>query len=102
MAHSIYSDHRPALVFHDCENAEFVGWKLPASAESESLVRLECSRRVLLKGFELTGMTSTFARIEGTDSSAIKLANNKLGATRKSVELGQEVNAATILDQSKF
>jgi glycosyl hydrolase family 28 len=95
-------DHRPALVCQDCENAEFVEWKLPASAESESLVRLESSRRILLKGFELIGMTSTFARIEGNDSGAIRLMNNKLGGTRKSVELGENVNAGTIVDQSKF
>jgi hypothetical protein len=91
------ADLRPGLVCEDCEDAVFTGWMLPASAESASLVRLESSKRVLINGFQITGSANTFVRVQGKDTSAIRLMNNKLGGIRKAVELAAEVDATAVV-----
>jgi hypothetical protein len=85
------------LICQDCEDAVFTGWKLPASADADSLVRLESSRRILLNGFEITGSAKTFVLVEGKDSGAIRLMNNKTGGIQKAVEFGAEVDATAIV-----
>jgi polygalacturonase len=91
------ADLRPALVCQDCEDAVFTGWKLPSIAEWESLVRLESSQRVLINGFEITGSANTFLRVEGKDTGAIRLMNNKLTGIRKVVDLGAGVDATAVV-----
>lgn len=89
-------DLRPALVCQDCEDSEFTGWKTPAATGAESLVRLEGAKRVSLEKFELTGAANIFLRVEGKESNAIRLKNNKLGAARKTVELAEDVVSTAI------
>lgn len=91
------ADRRPAVVCQDCENLEFSDWKLPASTEAESLVRLESTRRAWLTGFELLGDCATFLLIEGKESSEIRFKNNQLGGTKKIVEFGENV-ASTVVN----
>lgn len=90
------ADLRPALVCQDCEDAVFTAWKLPASAEADSLVRLESAKRILLNAFEITGSANTLVRVEGKDSGPIRLMNNKLGGIRMTVEFGAEVDATAV------
>lgn len=89
-------DLRPALVCHDCEDAQFTGWALTADAGAESLVRLESARRVLLKGFDLAGDGGAFVRVEGRDSGRIRLEGKRPGVTKKDVELGDEVDRQAV------
>lgn len=88
------ADLRPALVCQDCEDSEFAGWKLPGSPGGESLVRLESTKRAMLRGFELSGNANVFVLVEGKDSSTIRFKNNKLGAATKPIEYGEGVIAS--------
>jgi hypothetical protein len=90
-------DLRPAFVCQDCEYSEFSGWKVPAAAVAESLVRLESTRRSSLSGFELAGEATTFVLVEGKESREIKFTNNKLGSTTKAVEYAGGAVAASIV-----
>ena len=86
-------DLRPALVCQDCQDTEFSGWHFPAVLGSESLVRLESTRRATLKGFEVSGDANTFILVEGKDSSGIQFKNNRLGAVKKTIAFGDEATA---------
>ena len=89
-------DLRPALVCQDCVDSQFAGWRLTADAGAESLVRLESADRVLLKGFDLAGGGGAFVRVEGRGSGRIRLEGNRLGATKKSFELGDDVDRKAV------
>ena len=86
-------DMRPALVCEDCEDGEFLRWRLPANAESESLVRFESTRRATVRGFEVAGDANTFILVEGKDSRGIVFKNNRLGTVKKTIVFGQGVVA---------
>jgi polygalacturonase len=90
-------DLRPALVCQDCEDSEFTGWKLSANAGAESLVRLESAKRVSVKGFEVTGDAVAFVRVEGKESEGIRLSDNRIGATAKAAELGEDVAPGAVV-----
>jgi len=89
-------DLRPAMVCQDCEDSEFSQWRVPATAESESIVRLESTRRAMLKGFDVAGDANIFILVEGKDSGGIQFRNNKLGTVRKTIEFGEGVMATAI------
>lgn len=72
-------DKRPAVVCQNCEDVQFSAWHVPAAAGSESLVRLESTRRASIKNFEVSGHASVFVLVEGKDSRDIQLKNNRLG-----------------------
>ncbi|HKX84834.1 MAG TPA: glycosyl hydrolase family 28 protein, partial [Pyrinomonadaceae bacterium] len=80
-------DLRPAFVCQDCEDSEFVGWRVPASTNAESSVRLESSRRLRLKEFTLTGAPNAFILVEGTDSRDIRYGNKRASTIQKAIEL---------------
>ncbi|MEQ1762583.1 MAG: glycosyl hydrolase family 28 protein [Pyrinomonadaceae bacterium] len=82
-------DMRPALVCQDCEDSDFVGWKIPVNTIAESSVRLESTRRVLFREFELIGDANAFILVEGKDSRDIRFRNNRLGSVGKTIEFGK-------------
>ena len=88
-------DMRPALVCQDCDDSEFSDWRIPGSAGSESLVRLESTRQATLKNFDVTGEANTFILVEGKDSRDIRFKNNKLATVKKMIEFGDDVVAVT-------
>lgn len=65
-------DLRPAFIAEDAQNIELTGWKIPAAAAAESIVRLENVQGAKISDFTVTGRATSFLKIEGKDSKNIK------------------------------
>lgn len=90
-------DDRPALVCRDCEDSVFSDWNIQASNNAESIVRFESARRTTVSQFEVLGDPTLFAIVEGKDSGLIRLKNNRLSTTVKTVQFGDGALSGAIV-----
>jgi hypothetical protein len=88
---------RPAIVLQDVEDAKITECQFPVNAQSESLVRLESVRGATITGAAEPAPRPNFLRVEGKDSTGIRLEAK--GATEKSYKLAEGVDAAAVTQQ---
>ena len=67
-------DLRPAIVADDVDELELSGFKAAGSREAESLIRLENSRAVTIDRTRPLNPVATFLRVEGANSSDIRVS----------------------------
>lgn len=73
-------DFRPALVCQDCEDSQFIGLNLPSNQEMESLIRLESTKRILLKELILAGTANNFLLMEGNNNKEVRLGKKSVAS----------------------
>jgi len=81
-----HEDLRPAIVCDDVDDLELAGFKAAGSKNAESLIRLENSSNIFIRGSRPLNAIGTFLRVEGARSKDIRLSGNKLNLARKQVE----------------
>ena len=84
-------DVRPAFVCEDGSNIELNNWKIPATTGAEAIIRLENVTKATIIGNNVKGKADAFVRIEGAQSSGVRVVKNKLTDTKQKVVLAQDV-----------
>jgi Glycosyl hydrolases family 28 len=70
------NDLRPAIVIEDGKAVEISNCNLAQTTGAESLIRLENVTGATIKGTEAKGTAQAFIRVEGPESSNIKISSN--------------------------
>jgi len=84
------ADLRPAIVCVDVTDLELAGFKADGNKNAESLIRLENSQNVFIRGCRVLNEIGTYLLVEGPDSKDIMLSENKLNLAKK-VTAGLEI-----------
>jgi polygalacturonase len=92
---TVQPDPWPALVCQDVGGLELFGWQGETS-ESPTMV-LQDVQNALVHGCQAASGTSTWLRVGGNSSAAIKLVANELSAASQAVELGPDVPAQAVM-----
>jgi len=92
---TVQADARPALVCQDVSGLELFGWRGETS-DSPAIV-LQDVQNVLVHGCQAAAGTSTWLRVDGNSSAAIKLVANELSAATQAVALGPDVPAQAVM-----
>ncbi len=79
-------DLRPAIVCDDVDDLELSACRIAGSKNAESLIRLQHTKNVFIQGSRTLTETGTFLRVEGSASSDIVVAGNRLDKVRKITE----------------
>lgn len=76
-------DRRPAIVCDDVLDLELTGFKAQGHPESETLIRLENTRKAFISHCRSLGEVNTFVRVEGPTSGGIELRSNFTGSAQE-------------------
>ena len=85
------NDLRPVFICEDGKNIEVTGWNIPATNGAQSIIRLENVTGATITNNDAKGKADVFVKIEGANSSGIKLGKNKLYGTTKKAEASAAV-----------
>ena len=85
------NDLRPVFICEDGKNIEVTGWNIPATNGAQSIIRLENVTGATITNNDAKGKADVFVKIEGANSSGIKLGKNKLYGTTKKAETSANV-----------
>jgi len=80
------NDARPALLCEDVKALTVSHWNLPETTTAEAIIRLENVIDANVVKVSVKGEAQALVRVEGTDSKAIKVANNHAPSIKKQVE----------------
>jgi hypothetical protein len=80
-------DARPAVILDDCHNVRLTDFDVAEPSHQQPLVRIIQSTNVTLSGYQSATPVSTFIRVEGDQSSDIKLTGNDLTRVRRVADL---------------
>jgi hypothetical protein len=89
------NDLRPAFICEDGKDIEVSGWNIPATDGAQSIIRLENVTAAVINNNDVKGKATVFVKIEGENSSDIKLQRNKLYGTTKKAEASDNVKQGT-------
>ena len=95
---TVQADARSALVCQDVSGLELFGWRGETS-DSPAIV-LQDVQNALVHGCQAASGTSTWLRVDGNSSAAIKLVANELSAATQAVALGPDVPAQAVMVKS--
>jgi hypothetical protein len=87
------NDMRPAFICEDGKDITITKWKIPATTGAESIIRLENVEGASISDNDVKGEAAAFVRIEGENSTGVRVIKNKLYDTKKKVELATGVKA---------
>ena len=85
--HIQQNDLRPAFICDDGQDIEISNAEIVASPGAASVIRLENVEGARIFNMGVKGEAGAFVRIEGSNSKAIQLTNNKIPAGTKVFEL---------------
>ncbi|MGB4415688.1 MAG: glycosyl hydrolase family 28 protein [Paludibacter sp.] len=95
-----YTDQRPALWLEDAHNVRLDRIESNIHTAKEAYVRLREVSNITVSGFRATYDLPLFLRVEGKNSSRVKLLFNDFSTVKKLIEQSIEVDAKAII--SKF
>jgi polygalacturonase len=93
------NDVRPAFICDDGKGIEISKWKIPETTGAASIIRLENIQGAVINGNDVKGTANAFVRVEGENSSGIKLGKNKLYSTRKKLDTSGNVKPGGAVTQ---
>jgi polygalacturonase len=92
---TVQPDPRPALVCQDVSGLELFGWQ--ARTSDGSTIVFQDVQDALVHGCQAASGTSTWLRVGGNSSAAIKLVANELSTAGQAVELVPDVPAQAVM-----
>jgi hypothetical protein len=85
------SDLRPALVCEDVQDLFCTGWKVSASADAETVIRLESVSGAKIEKLALNGRAGTLVRVNGPGSRGILVDPGASSDVARLFEFGPDV-----------
>jgi hypothetical protein len=95
-------DARPAIVLDDCHNSRISNFSADQPTGEQPLLRIIQSTNITISGYHSIQKTSKFLRIEGEQSSNIKLTGNDFSLVDKIVELSDNCMPGTVRKLHNF
>jgi polygalacturonase len=89
--HLKLNDLRPVFICEDGNDIDLTGWNIPETNGAQAIIRLENVRGAKITKMNVQGSANVFVRIEGRESSDIKLSKNKIKGIKRSIETTPEV-----------
>jgi Glycosyl hydrolases family 28 len=71
------NDVRPAFICEDGKDIELTGWKIPATTNAETVIRLENVEGARITKMDVKGTAGAFVQTEGGDSKSVSMRENK-------------------------
>lgn len=85
------NDLRPVFICEDAKDIIITRCKIPATEGAQAIIRLENVEGAKISDNDVRGTAASFVKIEGPESKAVRVVNNKLYNTKKKVELSSNV-----------
>ncbi len=76
-------DARPAIVMDDCHNVTLNGFNADQPLENQALLRFIQSTNITVSGYSSVDPVPLFLKLEGENTSGIKLMNNDFSGVKK-------------------
>lgn len=91
------NDRRPAFVCEDGKDLQLSGWKIPATSEAPSIIRLENVQKARISSMDVKGNAALLVKAE-SNSKDIRLGKNKIPGIKKALDTSDRsaTNAASI------
>jgi polygalacturonase len=93
------NDLRPAFICEDGKDIQVTNWDIPATNAAQAIIRLEQVDGAVISQVTAKGTAEAFVRVEGADSKAVKLTDNKTTGIKKLVAISDEVKPGAVARQ---
>jgi polygalacturonase len=97
--HLKHNDLRPAFIIEDGKSIEIIHCKIPETSGAQSIIRLENVEGANITKTEAEGSAESFILVEGTNSKAVKVLNNKTPGIKKNIMLASDIKSNAVISK---